>query len=141
MIDEMKSLLQARTMCVLATVADGRPHCSLMAYAVGGGGTEVYLSTLRATRKFRNVAENPSVSLLVDTREELPRGRARALTVEGECRPIAAGPERDSARARLAALHPHLRVLLDDPECEILCVRVTSFLLLKGLTEAHRLTV
>lgn len=141
MIDEMKALLQAKTMCVLATVSESRPHCSLMAYAAGEGGTEIYLATLRSTRKFRNVAENPAVSLLVDTREELPRDRARALTVEGVCRPMAAGTERERARTRLAARHPHLRALLDDPGCEILSVRVTSFLLLKGITEAHQIDV
>jgi hypothetical protein len=141
MIDEMKALLQAKTMCVFATVSGGRPHCSLMAYAAGEDGTEIYLATLRSTRKFRNVAENPAVSLLVDTREELPHDRARALTVEGACRPIVSSPERERARTRLSALHPHLRALLDDPGCEILSVRVTSFLLLKGITEAHRVDV
>jgi nitroimidazol reductase NimA-like FMN-containing flavoprotein (pyridoxamine 5'-phosphate oxidase superfamily) len=139
MIDEMKALLQAKTMCVFATVSGGQPHCSLMAYAAGEGGTEIYLATLRTTRKFRNVAENPAVSLLVDTREELPRDRARALTVEGVCRPIASGPERERARSRLAAVHPHLGALLYDPDCEILSVRITSFLLLKGITEAHKI--
>lgn len=140
MLEEIQHMLQARSMCVLATVSGGQPHCSLMAYAADDGGTEMLLATLRSTRKFRNIVENPAVSLLVDTREELPAGRARALTIEGICRPMATGPERDHARGRLLSRHPHLGSLLADPQCEILCVRVTSFLLLKGLTEAHRVT-
>jgi nitroimidazol reductase NimA-like FMN-containing flavoprotein (pyridoxamine 5'-phosphate oxidase superfamily) len=138
MIDEMKALLRQRTMCVLATVSEGRPHCSLMAYAADADGSEVYLSTLRSTRKFRNIAANPAVSLLVDTREEVPRGTARALTIEGTCRTLPPGPEREHARDRLRAAHPHLERLLNDPEVEILAVRISSFLLLKGLTEAYR---
>jgi nitroimidazol reductase NimA-like FMN-containing flavoprotein (pyridoxamine 5'-phosphate oxidase superfamily) len=138
MIDEMKALLRERTMCVLATVSGSQPHCSLMAYAADAGGSEIYLSTLRSTRKFRNISENAAVSLLVDTREEVPRGSARALTIEGTCRPMPAGPEREHARASLLSHHPHLERLLLDPDCEILCVRVSSFLLLKGLTEGYR---
>jgi nitroimidazol reductase NimA-like FMN-containing flavoprotein (pyridoxamine 5'-phosphate oxidase superfamily) len=141
MIEEIKQLLQEKSMCVLATASGGQPHCSLMAYVADEAGTELVLTTLRSTRKFRNIVDNPAVSLLVDTREDLVRDRARALTIEGTCRPVPPGPEREQARARLRSRHPHLASLLDDPESELLQVRVASLLLLKGLTEAYRATV
>ena len=138
MIETMTQLLREKSVCVLATVAAGRPHCSLMAYAVNDAATDMYLATLRTTRKYRNIEANPAVSLLVDTREA---PQPSALTIEGACRPLAAGPERDQARVRLLGRHPDLAALLDDPGGEILKVRITSFLLLKGLTEAHRVTL
>jgi hypothetical protein len=40
-------------------------------------------------------------------------------------------------RARLLERHPHLGVFFEDPDAEILCIKVHSFLLLDGLTKAH----
>ena len=137
MLAEMKALAKHKNICVLATVSSGKPYCSLMAYATDAACTEIYMTTPRATRKFRNLTENPAVSLLIDTREESPRGAARALTIEGECAVLGEGPEKQAAQSRLAAAHPHLRAFIDDPGNEILCVRINSFLLLKGLTEAY----
>ena len=86
MLDKMKELLKAKDICVLATVSDNRPHCSLMVYATDEQCREIYMVTHRQTKKFRNLTENPVVSLLIDTREEdlgPRRSNAKALTVNG----------------------------------------------------------
>jgi general stress protein 26 len=137
MLAEMKALAKHKNICVLATVAGGKPYCSLMAYATDDACTEIYMTTPRATRKFRNLSQNPAVSLLIDTREESPRDTARALTIEGDCAVLEKGLKKQAVQSRLIAAHPHLRSFIDDPGNEILCVRINSFLLLKGLTEAY----
>ena len=111
------------------------PLFPLTAYAVDDDGTRMYLATLRSTRKFRNLAENPAVSLLVDTREALPQ--ARALTIEGTCRPLA-GPGCEHARALLLDRHPHLVSLLDDADGELLCVQIASSCCSRGLPTRTR---
>lgn len=138
MLAEMKQLVKEKGICVMATLGGGKPHCSLMAYAANDEGTEIYMATLRSTKKFRNLTENPAVSILIDTREEAShRGGARALTIEG----VLVRPEDDrqkrSARDRLLLTHPHLEEFVTNSDCEILCVKIQSFLLLKGLTEAY----
>jgi nitroimidazol reductase NimA-like FMN-containing flavoprotein (pyridoxamine 5'-phosphate oxidase superfamily) len=137
MLDRIMTLVRQKNVCVLATVSGARPHCSLMAYAPSADCREIYLATLKNTRKFRSVRENPSVSLLIDSREALPRTRAQALTVEGSCAEVEDGSEKVAIRERLIAAHPHLENFLDDPDTAILRVTVASFLLLEGLTEAH----
>ncbi len=137
MLAEMMRLIRERDLCVLATVEGDRPYCSLMAYASDPEGSELYLATLRATRKYRNLAANPAVSLLIDTRETRPREEALALTIEGECRVIEEPEHRAAAGRRLAAAHPHLASLLDKPDTAILAVRPRRLLLLKGVHEAH----
>ncbi|MCU0591284.1 MAG: pyridoxamine 5'-phosphate oxidase family protein [Desulfobacterales bacterium] len=141
MLAEMKQLLRGKTICVLATVAGSKPHCSLMAYATNEDGTEIYMATRRSTKKFRNLCDNPAVSLLIDTREATPRDLARSLTVDGVCTQIEGASQKQIARDRLLSVHPHLDGFLSHAENEMLCVKIQSFLLLKGLTEAYHITL
>ena len=96
--------------------------------------------TRRDTTKYRNLSENPSVSLLVDTREEhtgAHRPEASALTVEGRFERLEDEEKRSAVREKLLARHPHLKAFFDHPEAEPICIRISSFLLLEGLTDAY----
>jgi len=140
MLDRMKRLAKDKDTCVLATVSQAKPHCSLMAYACDDGCSEIYMATLKETKKYRSLRENPFVSLLIDTREEHPdprRQKAKAMTVSGVFEKIEDGAKKARVRAKLLERHPQLREILDHPDAELLCIRITSFLLLDGLTEAH----
>jgi len=137
MLAEMKALAKEKNICVLATVADRKPHCSLMAYATDENCTEMYMVTHKNTNKYKNLMENPSVSLLIDSREISPQSKAKALTVEGVCAAIKSEEKRKTVQAKLLAVHPHLSEFIRHPEAVILCVRIRSFLLLNGLQEAH----
>jgi nitroimidazol reductase NimA-like FMN-containing flavoprotein (pyridoxamine 5'-phosphate oxidase superfamily) len=140
MLERMKALAREKDICVLATVSGSKPHCSLMAYATDDNCLEFYLVTHRHTAKYRNLMENPNVSLLMDTREEhqgAGRPHGKALTVSGTFEPTADAGKRKRVRARLLERHPHLRDFMNDPDAEPICIKVTSFLLLDGLTNAH----
>ncbi|MFH1626185.1 MAG: pyridoxamine 5'-phosphate oxidase family protein [Pseudomonadota bacterium] len=137
MLEKMKSLLQKKDMCVLATTSGGKPHCSLMAYVTDEDCREVYMVTHRTTKKYANVIENPSISLLIDTRGEEDRSHAQALTVDGVFQRIENEQEMGFAMARLLKAHPHLGEFAEHPDADILRIKITSFLLLDGLTDAH----
>ena len=136
MLTMMNDLLRSKSTCVLATCAADSPHCSLMAYTVSDDGGDILLATHTGTRKFRNIRDNPAVSLLVDARGEAPRSQTWALTVAGHCRWCRDDDRAHDARARLLAVHPHLENFLAHPEAVILIVKISSFLLLRGLTDA-----
>jgi nitroimidazol reductase NimA-like FMN-containing flavoprotein (pyridoxamine 5'-phosphate oxidase superfamily) len=93
--------------------------------------------THRGTKKYKNLMQNPAVSLLIDTREEVERTQAQALTVEGVFQKIQDEDKQTLIRSRLLAVHPHLQDFVDHPDAELLCIKVESFLLLTGLYEAH----
>jgi nitroimidazol reductase NimA-like FMN-containing flavoprotein (pyridoxamine 5'-phosphate oxidase superfamily) len=140
MLDRMKALVKEKGTCVLATVSGQTPHCSLMAYAADDECREIYMVTHKGTTKFKNLTENPTVSLLIDTREDHSGSRlsdAKAMTIDGIFEKIEDGPKIQDARSRLLRRHPHLQEFLDHPDAEILCIKVGSFLLLDGLTDAH----
>jgi nitroimidazol reductase NimA-like FMN-containing flavoprotein (pyridoxamine 5'-phosphate oxidase superfamily) len=137
MIEKMKALAKTKDICVLATVNDNQPHCSLMAYAVDENCREFYFTTSRTTKKFTNISKNPQVSLLIDSRENTPRSNAQALTVTGVCVPASEEDERRKISKILLEKHPHLKKILNMPDSEILIVSATSFLFLDGLTDAY----
>jgi len=144
MLQEMTSLMRTHDTCVLATSHEGRPHCSLMAYAVDEGCEEIYMVTHRTTRKYRNLMANPHVSLLIDTREEDTgdrRPQRKALTVTGAFCLIEDEDKRLLAREGLLKRHPYMATFLDHPEAEIFSVKVTAFLLLEGPADAYFLKI
>jgi uncharacterized pyridoxamine 5'-phosphate oxidase family protein len=139
MLLKMKRMLKEKDICVLATVSGNQPHCSLMAYVANDDGRKIYMVTLRDTKKFKNLIQNPAVSLLIDTREDdagSQRSRAKALTVNGVFQRV----EREKQapmQARILERHPHLQELFAKGEAEIFAVRVESFQLLEGATDSH----
>ena len=138
MLEKMKRIVGDRSTCVLATVSEGKPHCSLMGYVSDTDCREIYMVTHRDTKKYQNLVNNPLVSLLIDTREE-PSAASEtiALTIDGLCSPIKDEGKMTLVKAMLLDRHPQLKVFLDQSHAALLSVEITSFLLLDGLTEAH----
>jgi nitroimidazol reductase NimA-like FMN-containing flavoprotein (pyridoxamine 5'-phosphate oxidase superfamily) len=144
MLEKMKDLVGTKDVCVLATVSEGQPHCSLMSYATDKDCREIYMVTHKKTKKYQNLTGNPAVSLLIDTREEdqgTHRHRAKALTVNGLFEAVHDPKKRDLIKTKLLARHPHLNVLADDPDVEFFAVRITSMQLLEGVADATFVTV
>jgi nitroimidazol reductase NimA-like FMN-containing flavoprotein (pyridoxamine 5'-phosphate oxidase superfamily) len=139
MLEKMRALLRENSMCVLATCLDNRTHCSLMTYVTDQEGTTLHTVTLKTSRKYRNMVQNPHVSLLVDSRvdDRSERGRIKALTVFGVSSFVRDEKNRDLILTRIRQEHPHLSELLSHPDAEVIAIHAESFLLLEGPTQAH----
>jgi hypothetical protein len=87
---------------------------------------------------------NPTVSLLIDTREE-EKGQRRidikALTVIGEFQIIKDQTKKSLIHAKFLKTHPHLTDFLNDPGAEIFCIKMRSFQLLDGVKDAFFKTI
>ena len=136
MLEEMKALAREKNSCVLATIVDSKPYCSLMAYVTNPACTEIYMVTHSHTQKFKNLIANPAVSLMIDTRDTSPRTAAHALTVAGVFQKISDSAKEKEVRRQLLSDHPHLSEFMDHPEAEVFQINIKSFLLLDGLTRA-----
>ena len=136
MLGDMQALAREKKICVLATITDNKPYCSLMAYVTNRACTEIYMVTHRQTQKFENLLANPAVSLLIDTRDTSPRSEARAMTVEGIFKKIADPDKILKVRQKLLSAHPHLKEFMGHPEAEVIQIKIKSFLLLDGLNRA-----
>jgi len=136
MLEDMLALVRGNHLCVLATVHQGEPHTSLMAYLSGEGGCRVYLISSSQTQKYRNVLAEPWVSLLIDDRQEATQeGAIKALSLRGACAP-APPEEQEGLKARFARELPHLAGIVADPAAVVLAVKVRAMQLLAGPTES-----
>jgi hypothetical protein len=96
--------------------------------------------TQKGTKKFRNLAANRTVSLLIDTREEdcgADRARIKALTVSGVFKTIGDKSKTKLARQKLLKKHPQLKPFAEDPDTEVFAVKVKSFQLLDGVKDSY----
>ena len=144
MLEKMKDIIKNNDLCVLATVSEGKPHCSLMSYVSDEYGCEIYMVSHRLSRKYLNLIENPIVSLLIDTREEEKgqgRSNIKALTVKGEYRILNDPEKREAMRSRLLKQHPHLADFLNDPGAAIFSIKLKSFQLLDGVKDVFFETI
>ncbi len=140
MLKKMKKLVKDKDVCVLATVMDNVPHCSLMSYVPDRESREIYMMTQKGTKKFRNLAANRTVSLLIDTREEdcgADRARIKALTVSGVFKTISDKAKKKLVRQKLLKKHPQLKPFAEDPDAEVFVVKVKSFQLLDGVKDSY----
>jgi nitroimidazol reductase NimA-like FMN-containing flavoprotein (pyridoxamine 5'-phosphate oxidase superfamily) len=138
--EKAKELIRKQGTCVLATSARNHPHCSLMAYACNETCSELYMLTGRETRKYKNLMGNPAVSILIDMRGsilESDHKRTTAVTLSGRFEPVVSRAEEMGMREGIKTRHPGLGDLLDDPDTEVVRIKIDSFLLLMGPKDAH----
>lgn len=141
-MEKIKEIVKENDLCVLATVSGEKPHCSLMSYCADEEGHTLYLASHTETKKYANVMKNPTVSLLIDTREGGGgRTAIQALTVSGEFQAITDPGGKERARTRFVRKHPHLREFVDEPGVAIFSIKITAFQLLDGIQDAFFETV
>ena len=137
MLKKMKNFVKQKNICVLSTISGNKPYCSLMAYITDITCEEIYMVTHKNTTKFNNLQKNPSVSLLIDSRETQPRSKAQALTIDGVFIPLTDEDKKQNIRDRMLESFPHMKDFIHHPESELIRIKINSFLLLDGLTESH----
>ncbi|MBN1614452.1 MAG: pyridoxamine 5'-phosphate oxidase family protein [Deltaproteobacteria bacterium] len=138
MLEKIKELIGRNDVCVMATVSEKEPHCSLMSYIADKECREIYMMTLKDSKKYRNLRENNAVSLLIDSREEESgsRGRIKALTVKGAFARIEDEAARRNVWERLLEHHPQLQELEAAGDVEVFAVKIQSVQLLDGVSDA-----
>lgn len=139
--DILQKLCVDQPLAVLATDSGNGPYASLVAVAVTPDLRQLYFATLRATRKWANLAVNHHVSLLIDNRSNQVTdfSRAAAATVIGTAEEVS-GAELETGLAIFLGRHPHLTEFTASPSCALFRVRIASIYLVtrfQNVTEFH----
>ena len=126
----LKTLLTAQRLAVVATVMRGRPYTSLVAFAASDDLRQIVFCTTRATTKYRNLSEEPNVSVLIDSRthsvEDFATGAAvTAIGEAAEFPESVAGP----AVERFVRKHSHLEAFVRSPSTALCSVEVETYYL------------
>lgn len=130
-------MIASNRFCVLATAADDAPHCSLMSYACSDDCRELYMATQKSTKKYDNLRKNPTVSLLVDSRQSDSTRPLRALTITGTYLGAYPSSEKPDLRNRLIERHPDLNSFINDDQTEIVVIKIRALQLLDGVLDAY----
>jgi general stress protein 26 len=124
----LSSLFSEQFFAVLATRDGNHIHTTLVAFAATGDLKTIFVCTPRATRKYANLKQNPSVSLLVHNSSNMSSDirQAIAVTVSGTAEEVPA--ERlEAARAVYLARQPHMSGFATSPNTAIIEVTVGRF--------------
>lgn len=130
--ERLRALFQTQRYAVLATEDRGQPFTSLMAFAVTDDLRHLVILSDRNTRKFANLAANRRVALLVDDRENKPTDTLDSIAVTVLGRAFGAEADASGALAGLfLARHPGLADFAATPDCVVLRVEVSAYLLVQ----------
>lgn len=122
----LKRLDRTQRHAVLATASNGRPHASLVAFALTPDRRGLLFATPRGTTKYRNMIKNNRVSLVIDNRENTGKDYlgAEAFTIFG----VAHEVKQKQARARMTAImtrkHAELGRFIDAPTTALMLVKI-----------------
>jgi nitroimidazol reductase NimA-like FMN-containing flavoprotein (pyridoxamine 5'-phosphate oxidase superfamily) len=128
-------MLIENKLCVLATCSDNLPNSSLMHYVYDNVSMSIFMLALRGSLKYKNIATNPQVSLLVDTRADLPQSGlpVKALTVYGKAAIVDDPGKHQTIVDQLVAKYNNLAELANDSQCLVIQVKIMKMLLLDGV--------
>ena len=131
-IRQLKSRLSAlfaeQYFAVLATRSGEQIHTTLVAFAATDNLKTLFVCTPRATRKYSNLKQNPSVSLLVHNSSNMATDirQSIAVTVSGTAEEVPVD-RLSAARAVYLAKQPHMSGFANSPNTAIIEVTVTRY--------------
>jgi general stress protein 26 len=130
---QVATLLDAASLCYLATATENTPHLSLMCMTWDRESEQLLFSTRRDTQKARNLSNNPRVCILLTDYPTLKSqasapgyARTGAVTLYGEARVLPDGPETEQLRAKHLANNPSQSVFIAGPGVAIVAILVES---------------
>ncbi len=143
MEDKAKKMIAEGSLCVLSSCSEDIPNSSLMQYISDETADKIYMITLKDSTKYRNISQNPRVSLLIDTRDQLTSDteRIRSLIVYGTAKILEDQAAKIDILKRLVEKHRNLIPLSEKSDCQVIQVRVERLLLLDGVDEGHYVDV
>lgn len=141
-LKEIQRMLAELKFGVLATRAPEYPHCSLVGFGANEQATEIYVATLRDTRKFANMKADPGVSILMDSSRNQAQDLkdAKALSAMGRAEEATADAYTQGRKCFLRK-HPYMEEFLDTPNCALVRIVVSRYILVSRFQNVMEYTV
>jgi nitroimidazol reductase NimA-like FMN-containing flavoprotein (pyridoxamine 5'-phosphate oxidase superfamily) len=135
---QLQELFIKQRFAVIATQASNEPYTSLVAFSSTEDLSYLIFATLRQTRKFTNIIQNPKISLLIDNRENLSSDvkNAIAITVVGTAHEI-----KDDTQRFIDILlkkHPYLAEFINNKDCALIGLSVEKFFIARQFQQTTR---
>ena len=130
----IEEALKSNRLAVLATVGDDQPHASLIAITPFKNFRQLIFATYRNTRKFRNLALNGKVAVLIEGENEDKSGiqDGFVITAYGSANEINIETNDDAMQAHLLK-YPELLSFTSEPDCALVLVNVENYQVVQGI--------
>lgn len=130
----VEKALESNRLAVLATEGEGQPHASLIAITPFKGFRQLIFATYRNTRKFRNLATNGKVAVLIEGKNEEKSGiqNGFVITAYGLAEEISITIN-DTALETHLQKYPELLSFTNDPDCALILVKVENYQVVQGI--------
>jgi len=136
---KIEAILNTNYLCVLCTEHEGNPYCSLMTFTLGKDNKTLYMVAIADSKKYKNIALNPNVSILMDNRQSLgktSKNEIISITFEGYYEAVDQEKSEEGKKILLEK-HPDLYEIIQNPKCVLLSIRLKSYKLLMGPTNSE----
>ena len=130
----IEDALKTNQLAVLATVGDDQPHASLIAFTPLEGFRQLIFATYRNTRKFRNLALNGKVAVLIEGKNEEKSGiqNGFVITAYGVAEEINFTANNTALQLHLQK-YPELLSFTSEPDCALILVKVENYQVVQGI--------
>jgi len=137
----IEEVLKASRLAVLATENESQPHASLIAITSFGGIRQLIFATYRSTLKYRNLAHNNKVAVLIEGGYINMKGLKEnvVLTITGHAEELIAEENEEAYNAHLK-LHPEMESFIRSPDCALIKVIARSYQMVYGIDDIRWIT-
>lgn len=136
----LTELLDSQVTGVLATEKDHQPYTNLIAFSFSKDLKKIFFVTPSNTTKYKNLASNPQVSVLIDTRKNNRNNfsKSSAITVLGTCKETAGDIKTEILQKHSARL-PGLKEFLKNDLIAVFEIKVHKYIITNGLDKTNLL--
>jgi len=137
----IEGALQTSRFAVLATEGNGQPHTSLIAITPFGSFRQLIFATYRNTLKYRNLAHNRKVAVLVESGDVNMKGMKESvvLTIIGYTEEISKEENEAAYQAHLKR-HPEMESFMLSSDCALILVIGQSYQVVYGIDDIRWIT-
>ena len=138
----IKEILNSQSLAVLATHTGSSPYTSLVGFMASQDLKEIYFATFVTTRKYHNISKDSRVSLLIDSRTNQVEDfkNSSALTILGDAETVLQG-QRDTLLSLYLDKFSHLQDFINDPQCALVRITVTKYIVVQRFQEVFEFIV
>lgn len=139
-LEEMLGAFDALRFAVLATSDNGRPYTSLIAFALLPDRRTLIFATPKATSKYRNITNQPAVSILLDNRSQRADDlhSAQAVTLLGTAKEVRTTAQMAHYRVAFVDKHPELAAFIDEPDTALIAVTIRQAIYVARFQDVSR---
>ena len=124
----LREIVSTQYFAVLNTIGQGLPHSNLVSFAATEDLKSLVFVTSRNTRKYRNIQDNHSISLLIDNRTNRPSDTSQAIAIAAIGIAREEIDNRSLLRDIFLARHPQLRHFVEAPDSAIMLVTIRKYI-------------